>query len=162
PGTFTISISDSAQPVRASASSAPASSRSVMKLLKRATTMANRRPFDDSPPSVTLLAIWDNQVSELHHNSKPHLTWLGNSSGNHSGDQQNRPARGRAGTDSGADRAGDRARRQGRRTGQRQAGNRNSRRARSDRAPGSPAEGLAGRSAARADLRFLVRSLSRR
>src|ERR1700687_4885344 len=71
PGTFTISISDSAHPVRPSASRAPASSRSVMKLLKRATTMANRRPFDNNWPSVTLLDIWDNQVSELHHNSNP-------------------------------------------------------------------------------------------
>src|SRR6266403_3948404 len=73
PGTFTISISDSAQPVRPSASRAPASSRSVMKLLKRATTMANRRPFDNNWPSVTLLDIWDNQVSELHHNSNPRI-----------------------------------------------------------------------------------------
>src|SRR5438477_11226365 len=73
PGTLTISISDSAQPVRPSASRAPASSRSVMKLLKRATTMANRRPFENNWPSVTLLDIWDNQVSELHHNSNPHI-----------------------------------------------------------------------------------------
>src|SRR5438128_12332480 len=73
PGTFTISISDSAQPVRPSASRAPASSRSVMKLLKRATTMANRRPFDNNWPSVTLLDIWDNQVSELHHNSNTRI-----------------------------------------------------------------------------------------
>src|SRR6202158_3462974 len=73
PGTFTISISDSAHPVRPSASRAPASSRSVMKLLKRATTMANRRPFDNNWPSVTLLDIWDNQVSELHHNSNPRI-----------------------------------------------------------------------------------------
>src|SRR5260370_22199159 len=71
PGTLTISISDSAHPVRPRASRAPASSRSVTKLLKRATTMANRRPFDKSWPSVTLLDIWDNQVSELHHNSNP-------------------------------------------------------------------------------------------
>src|SRR5258708_8229464 len=73
PGTLTISISDSAQPVRPSASRAPASSRSLMKLLKRATTTANRRPLDDNWPSVTLLDIWDNQVSELHHNSNPHI-----------------------------------------------------------------------------------------
>src|SRR3981081_3634820 len=73
PGTFTISISAPAQPCPPSASRAPAGSRSVMKLLKRATTMANRRPFDNNWPSVTLLDIWDNQVSELHHNSNPHI-----------------------------------------------------------------------------------------
>src|SRR5205809_1612660 len=77
PGTFTISISESALPVLASASRAPARRRSVMRLLKRATIIANRRPFDDRRPSVTLLDIWDNQVSELHHNNNPHRTWIG-------------------------------------------------------------------------------------
>ena len=52
----------------------------------------------------------------------------------------------------------DRARRARRRAGQRQAGHRHPRDAGSHRAPGAAAQGLAGRAAARADLRFLVRS----
>ena len=47
----------SLQPVRASASSAPASSRSVIRLLKRVTRIANFRPFASRFPSITLFAI---------------------------------------------------------------------------------------------------------
>src|SRR5712692_9017440 len=57
PGTFTISIFPSGHPERASASSAPASRRSVMKLLNRPTIMAKRSPFAERSPSMIVLDI---------------------------------------------------------------------------------------------------------
>src|SRR5258708_7758144 len=51
PGTRTTFTSLLAAPARPSASAAAASSRSVMKLLNRLTTIANRRPSAFSPPS---------------------------------------------------------------------------------------------------------------
>src|SRR3984957_8997101 len=53
PGTRTISICFSSAPACSSASSAPASSRSVMKLLKRLTTMPMRSPAALNWPRVT-------------------------------------------------------------------------------------------------------------
>src|ERR1035438_9349246 len=55
-------------PERFKASRAPDSSRSVMKLLKRATTMANFWPLASRFPSVTW-DIWDNLVSGPHSTS---------------------------------------------------------------------------------------------
>src|ERR1700751_2127186 len=53
PGTRTISIWFSSAPVCSSASSAPASSRSVMKLLKRLRTIPKQRPAALNCPRVT-------------------------------------------------------------------------------------------------------------
>src|SRR5580704_2723994 len=53
PGTRTISICFSSAPACSSASSAPARSRSVMKLLKRLTTIPMRRPAALNCPRVT-------------------------------------------------------------------------------------------------------------
>src|ERR1700722_3352963 len=52
PGTLTISMSSSAAPARFKASSAPASKRSVMKLLKRAHSTANFNPLASRFPSM--------------------------------------------------------------------------------------------------------------
>src|SRR5579885_1211077 len=49
-----MSIRFGSAPLRVSASSAPASRRSVMKLLNRLTTIAKRRPTAVSWPSITL------------------------------------------------------------------------------------------------------------
>ena len=54
PGTFTISMLAGMQPERVSVSTAPASSRSVMKLLNLATTMANFSPVAFRLPSMVL------------------------------------------------------------------------------------------------------------
>ena len=91
-----------------------------------------------------------------------HVSGAASQPRNHSGHQQNRPAVGRAGTDSRADRERDRPGRQRRDSGQRQERHRHRRNSRSGGAHGSAAQGIARRAAARADLRFLVRSLPRR
>src|SRR5262249_20783251 len=54
PGTQTTSTSASAAPCRRSPSPAPASSWSVMKPLKRATTIAKRKPPAASAPSYSM------------------------------------------------------------------------------------------------------------
>src|ERR1035441_3031269 len=53
PGTLMTSIISTPAPVRVSASMAPASRRSVTKLLNRLTTIANRSPAAVSWPSKT-------------------------------------------------------------------------------------------------------------
>src|SRR5437879_2905916 len=58
PGTFTISILSAGQPERVSASSAPASSRSVIKLLNRDTMIAKRSPAAERFPSNVLPGIF--------------------------------------------------------------------------------------------------------
>ena len=70
PGTFTTSIDAGSHPERCSVSSAPASRRSVIKLLNLATTMANFSPVAlrfpsiierrDAPGVWRLGALWDN------------------------------------------------------------------------------------------------------
>src|SRR5689334_13896366 len=52
PGTCTTSTSWLAAPARSSASTAAASSRSVMKLLNRLTTIPKRKPAALKPPSI--------------------------------------------------------------------------------------------------------------
>ena len=51
PGQRNSSTSSGATPVRRSASFAPSISFSTMKSLKRAATIAKRRPLPDRPPS---------------------------------------------------------------------------------------------------------------
>ena len=74
PGTRTNSRLSSDAPERWSASSAPLISRSVMKLLKRLTTIAKRKPFASRFPSKVLRDIWDNCLNtySLQHGSRVH------------------------------------------------------------------------------------------
>src|SRR5260370_16131821 len=72
PGVRTISISPSLQPVRRSALSAPSSSLSVMKLLKRDTAIANFMPFESRFPSIVMRdgsLPWDNLITGPHFTS---------------------------------------------------------------------------------------------
>src|SRR5437870_3532839 len=58
PGTRTTSICFPSAPPRSRASSAPASSRSVMKLLNRLTTMPKRNPAPLNSPRISLCSIF--------------------------------------------------------------------------------------------------------